>query len=689
MGLPRLLSGRYELEGAIGRGGMATVFRARDVLLDRVVAIKTLHAELGWDLTLRARFWREAAAAASLGHPSVVAIYDIREDVDGPYIVMEYVNGKTLLSLVQENGPLAAKHAAEITDGVVQALAFSHHKGIIHRDIKPANVMLTAWEQVKVMDFGLARTMRDAQGTMTQTAQVMGTVQYGSPEQLTGGRVDERSDLYSTGCLMYELLTGRPPFDSTHPTTIAAQHVHEDPVPPSLINADIPGWADSITLKAMAKRPSDRYQSAEDLHEDIKRALCGMPVKAPFILVRYPDQKISAQHVPMPSTFAKDLAGTTTITGGWNSPTTVDFEIRIPSSEDAHVRRVEIRASEGELTAPIQVPDSQGFASELGHFHQVLDTARLDPGLPGINENQVLRDFGARLFGMLLPGEAKMLYYSCRAASNRLRRNLRIVLRIGPQDLAELPWEFMYDTKSCMFLGLHYPIIRYVEQALPSEKLWTKASPLRVLGMIAAPRNRSELDSDSERSAVTAALHTLIELGQVRIDWVKGGRWEDLQRKLYKRQYNVFHFVGHGGFDNNDGEGYLEFTDRAGFSDKVPATDLAALFSGQHQLQLVVLNSCESSRGSGFKGRPGLAEALVRQGIGAVLAMQETVSDPVATRFVTGFYDALAASVPIDLATLYGRHAVRRIDSGSLEWGTPVIFLRSREPVYFLAPPGE
>jgi len=281
---PRLLGGRYELDGIVGRGGMAEVFRARDIRLDRVVGVKTLRDDLARDQTFQARFRREAQSAASLNHPSIVAVYDTGEDMVGstpvPYIVMEFVDGRTLRDLLRDDRRLLPERALEITDGVLRALDYSHRNGIVHRDIKPGNVMLTRSGEVKVMDFGIARAVADSQMTMTQTAQVIGTAQYLSPEQARGERVDARSDLYSTGCLLYELLTGRPPFTGDSPVAIAYQHVKEEPVPPSQIDPEVPPWADAIVLKAMRKDPADRYQSAGEMRNDIQRALSGAPIAA-------------------------------------------------------------------------------------------------------------------------------------------------------------------------------------------------------------------------------------------------------------------------------------------------------------------------------------------------------------------------------------------------------------------------
>ncbi|MFG2246067.1 Stk1 family PASTA domain-containing Ser/Thr kinase [Spirillospora sp. NPDC048823] len=282
MSQPRLLGGRYELETVIGRGGMAEVYRARDLRLDRIVAVKTLRSDLARDPTFQARFRREAQSAASLNHPSVIAVYDTGEDMIGdtsiPYIVMEHVDGSTLRDLLRENRALLPDKALEITDGILRALDYSHRGGIVHRDIKPANVMLTRQHEVKVMDFGIARAMADTAATMTQTAQVIGTAQYLSPEQARGERVDARSDIYSTGCVLYELLTGKPPFTGDSPVAIAYQHVREEPVPPSQVDPQIPQWADAIVLKAMAKEADNRYQNANEFRQEIQRVLQGQPV---------------------------------------------------------------------------------------------------------------------------------------------------------------------------------------------------------------------------------------------------------------------------------------------------------------------------------------------------------------------------------------------------------------------------
>ncbi|MDX3352129.1 Stk1 family PASTA domain-containing Ser/Thr kinase [Streptomyces sp. ME01-24h] len=281
---PRRLGGRYELGSVLGRGGMAEVYIAHDTRLGRTVAVKTLRVDLARDPSFQARFRREAQSAASLNHPSIVAVYDTGEDyVDGvsiPYIVMEYVDGSTLRELLHSGRKLLPERALEMTTGILQALEYSHRAGIVHRDIKPANVMLTRNGQVKVMDFGIARAMGDSGMTMTQTAAVIGTAQYLSPEQAKGETVDARSDLYSAGCLLYELLTVRPPFVGDSPVAVAYQHVREEPQPPSVYDPEVSPAMDAIVLKALTKDPDYRYQSADEMRADIEACLDGQPVAA-------------------------------------------------------------------------------------------------------------------------------------------------------------------------------------------------------------------------------------------------------------------------------------------------------------------------------------------------------------------------------------------------------------------------
>ena len=283
---PTTVGGRYELGELLGRGGMAEVRRAVDQRLGRSVAVKQLRTDLATDPTFQARFRREAQSAAGLNHPTIVAVYDTGEEVDPltgvavPYIVMELVEGPTLRDVLKDGRKILPERALELTQGVLDALGYSHKAGIVHRDIKPANVMLAPNGGVKVMDFGIARAVADTSATMTQTAAVIGTAQYLSPEQARGETVDSRSDLYSTGCLLYELLVGRPPFVGDSPVSVAYQHVRETPLPPSQLAPEISPEIDAVVLKALAKDRSERYQSAKEMKDDISRLLAGQQTTA-------------------------------------------------------------------------------------------------------------------------------------------------------------------------------------------------------------------------------------------------------------------------------------------------------------------------------------------------------------------------------------------------------------------------
>src|SRR4051794_8727693 len=303
MTTPRLLGSRYEIGEILGYGGMAEVHRGRDVRLGREVAVKVLRADLARDPSFQARFRREAQAAASLNHPAIVAVYDTgEEDVYGnqPYIVMEYVEGRTLRDVLKVEGRLMPRRAMEIVADVCAALDFSHRNGIVHRDVKPGNVMITRTGAVKVMDFGIARAVADNAATVTQTAAVIGTAQYLSPEQARGENVDARSDVYSTGCLLYELITGVPPFQGDSPVAVAYQHVRENPVLLSARNPEIPRVVDSIVMKALAKNQLNRYQSAGDMRQDLQRALADQPVLAEAIMTDAERTQFIARTPPPP-----------------------------------------------------------------------------------------------------------------------------------------------------------------------------------------------------------------------------------------------------------------------------------------------------------------------------------------------------------------------------------------------------
>ncbi|MFE7181108.1 protein kinase domain-containing protein [Streptomyces erythrochromogenes] len=271
--------GRYRLTHRLGRGGMAEVFAAEDVRLGRTVAVKLLRADLAEDPVSKARFTREAQSVAGLNHHAVVAVYDSGEDRVGPntvpYIVMELVEGRTIRDLLISAEAPGPEQALIIVSGVLEALAYSHQHGIVHRDIKPANVIITDAGAVKVMDFGIARALHGGQATMTQTGMVMGTPQYLSPEQALGKAVDHRSDLYATGCLLYELLALRPPFTGETPLSVVYQHVQDAPVPPSQLpeGHHIPQELDGLVMRSLAKDPDDRFQSAEEMRGLVQYSL--------------------------------------------------------------------------------------------------------------------------------------------------------------------------------------------------------------------------------------------------------------------------------------------------------------------------------------------------------------------------------------------------------------------------------
>jgi len=273
---------RYELHRKLARGGMSDVYLARDLLLDRPVAVKVLFPEYAKDPTFVERFRREAQAAANLNHPNIVAIYDWGQQSGTYFIVMEYVEGRSLSEIIRTDGPLHPRRAAEVTADIAAALGFAHRNGVVHRDVKPGNIIISPSGQVKVADFGIAQAITGGadQSNLTQAGAVMGTATYFSPEQAQGKPVDPRSDLYSLGCVLYEMLTSKPPFAGDTPVAIAYQHVQSPVTLPSASGVAVPPALEAIDMQLLAKSPSDRYASAEDLRADLRRFLEGQPVSA-------------------------------------------------------------------------------------------------------------------------------------------------------------------------------------------------------------------------------------------------------------------------------------------------------------------------------------------------------------------------------------------------------------------------
>ena len=286
-----LLGGRYKLGQMIGTGGMADVYIAKDTRLARQVAVKILRSDLARDPSFVARFRKEALAAAGLNHPGIVAVYDSGEE-PAPYIVMELISGHTLRELIPRGERIPLNRALEIGEGILAALEYSHERGIVHRDIKPANIMITDQGDVKVMDFGIARALADLGATLTSTWNIVGTAQYLSPEQALGETADLRSDIYSTGCLLYEVLTGQPPFTGETPVSIAYQHVSANLVTPSLLAPELPAGIDVILRVALAKKPEERYQSAGLMLDDLFKVGAGQALTTVA-----PRKKISRRNI--------------------------------------------------------------------------------------------------------------------------------------------------------------------------------------------------------------------------------------------------------------------------------------------------------------------------------------------------------------------------------------------------------
>jgi tRNA A-37 threonylcarbamoyl transferase component Bud32 len=408
MAATRILNDRYEVEGTVGRGGMATVYRGTDRVLGRTVAVKVLSEKYAGDEKFVTRFRREAQAAAALNHPNIVGVYDTGDEDEMHYIVMEFVEGETLADVLKREGPLDPTRAVAIAEDVATALEAAHDKGLVHRDVKPGNVMIDRDGRVKVMDFGIARAAAD--DTLTQTGLVLGTASYLSPEQAQGSQVDSRSDIYSLGCVLYEMLAGRPPFAGDSPVSIAYRHVNEDPRPPSDVAPSVPRELDAVVLRALAKEPDERFATAEEFRTALDAAMGG-PDTAP-IAAAGGDTDIMPAEAPAPPDERPARPARTWLPVALAAAAVVAVAGLLAISlagEDPQAERQRDRQGEGGQEQPVEptTPAPASVEEALGLFEDVVVEA-VDAGqLTGEAGQKILEKgqaAGSKYFGGDLEG---------------------------------------------------------------------------------------------------------------------------------------------------------------------------------------------------------------------------------------------------------------------------------------------